>query len=401
MEFKDNCVICRIPMTRNKIIRLLPCRHLLHTKCQQNMNNVPDATCPICRAVLTGTETTVRKKYKKNTNRDRERIVNCANKGDDWVSLAATLDIKYKTAFHWIRSGRDKMLAKGGIKHKILNEEQIDSLVSWVEEDCSCTLQQLKVKILTNFNTSISVSTVGNYLEGRLFTMKKVHNEPCTMNSDINKRKRAEYVQSLNNYIRQGKQIVWIDETNFNLFCRRTRGRALAGTRAVQLLPAARGPNVHLIGAISTAGVVAMERRRGSFTAQLANAWVTRLMQQWQDIGNELEDLVIVSDNAPCHSNLETVINGTAASLLRLGPYSPMLNPIETIWSKVKAYAKNNIRIPSVTGPGLMEQRLVYLEEIIDQAKNTVAGGDCARAVQHCSIHQAVALAMNNMPVGS
>lgn len=47
-----------------------------------------------------------------------------------------------------------------------------------------------------------------------------------------------------------------------------------------------------------------------------------------------------------------------------------------------------------------MEQRLVYLENIIDQAKNTIVGGDCARAAQHCTIHHAAALAMGDMPVG-
>jgi hypothetical protein len=125
----------------------------------------------------------------------------------------------------------------------------------------------------------------------------------------------------LNHYIEQGKQIVWIDETNFNLFCRRTRGRARIGSRAIQQLPAARGTNVHLIGAISTAGIVTMERRRGSFPANLANAWATSFLQHWQEMGNQLADLVIVCDNAPCHSRLEAVTNGTTATLLSLGPH--------------------------------------------------------------------------------
>ena len=185
------------------------------------------------------------------------------------------------------------------------------------------------------------------------------------------------------------------------MFCRRTRGRSRVGTRAVQLLPAARGPNIHLIGAISSAGVVAMEHRRGSFKAEVANVWVEGLLQRWVEMGNPLEDLVVVCDNAPCHSRLENVVEGTPATLLRLGPYSPMLNPIETIWSIVKAYAKSKIRVPTVAGPGLSEQRILYMEGIIEEAKNTVVGGDCARAVQHCSVHQAAALLMEDMQVGT
>lgn len=397
MQVKDNCAICRIPMTRNPLVKLLPCRHLLHARCAEPLR---EPTCPICRSEYEEKVEFARTIYKKNSSQDRQRITACANKGDDWVALAQTLGVKYKTAFQWVRSGRDSMLKKGGNKPKVLTDEQIDLLISWVEETCDITIKQLQAKVQAEFNKPISNTTIVNYLEGRVFTMKQVHTEPVSMNSPENKIKRAEYVRSLNNFIRQGKQIVWVDETNFNLFCRRSRGRSKAGCRAVQQLPSARGPNVHVIGAISAAGVVAMERRRGSFTALLANEWIQRLMRTWEELGNRLSDLVIVCDNAPCHSRLEVVINVTEATLLRLGPYSPMLNPIETIWSKLKMGVKTNLRVPEVVAPGIQEQRLQYLEEIIDISKETIMGGDCARAAQHSTTFHAAALALEEMPVG-
>lgn len=400
MNFRDNCGICRVSMTRKPAIKLLPCQHLFHRTCINPLLEVPDVFCPLCRQAVMENEPMERKQYRTHVDQDRQRIVMCANRGEDWVALAKTLDIKYKTAFHWVRSGRDVMLRKGGNRPKSLTEDEVNIMISWIEEKCDCTLKQLQQKIQHEFQKIVSISTVGNYLEGRLFSVKQVHTEPITMNSEENKRKRADYVQALNNYIQQGKQIVWMDETNFNLFCRRTRGRSRVGARAVQLLPAARGLNVHLIGAISAAGVISMERRRGSFTAQLANAWVRGLLQQWTDMGNQLADLVIVCDNAPCHSSLEAVIDDTPANLLRLAPYSPMLNPIESIWSKVKIYVKTHLEVPRVAAPGVVEQRLVYLEGIIDQAKDSIVGGDCARSAQHSTTHHAAALAMENMPVG-
>ena len=48
----------------------------------------------------------------------------------------------------------------------------------------------------------------------------------------------------------------------------------------------------------------------------------------------------------------------------------------------------------------MVEQRLVHLENIIDQAKNTIGGSICARAVQHTTIHHPAALAMEDMPLG-
>lgn len=400
MNIIDNCAICRAPMRRNAIIRFHPCRHIFHQRCVARLGNEPGVFCPLCRTLVTDQEPIVRKTYNKYGKQDRERIVTCANRGEDWVALASALQVNYKTAFTWITSGRPENLKKGGLKPKSLTEDETELIIEWVEEDCGITLKQIKEKILRDFNKVIAISTIGNYLEGRLFTIKNTHKELSTMNSPENKRKRAEYVEQLNRYIEQGKQILWIDETNFNLFCRRTRGRSRKGARAVQLLPAARGPNVHLIGGITSAGVVLMQRKRGSYTAVLANTWLEELLHRWEELGNELLDLVIVCDNAPCHSRLEEVVNGTEARLLRLGPYSPMLNPIENIWSKIKTYCKTHLRVPDVQPPGVVEQRLTYLERIIDEAKDTVVGGDCSRAAQHTTIHHVAALAMQDMRVG-
>ena len=405
MELQDICGVCRMSMLRKPVSRLQPCLHLFHERCVDFLfveveDEVEVITCPICRQQVIQREVVERKEYIKHSIKDRELIIVSANRGDDWVALSKQLNVPYKTAYHWVRSGNPNPNHKGGKKPKILNEEQIDRIIKWLEDDSGLTLVQIKEKVRQVMNENISLSTVGNYLEGRLFTVKQVHYEPVTMNSVENKRKRAEYVQELNRMIELGKQIVYIDETNFNLFCRRTQGRAKAGNRAVQIRPAARGPNIHLIGAISAAGVVAMDRRRGSFTAQAANEWVTSLFQRWREIGNQLIDLVIVVDNAPCHRTLETVIRGTPVTLLRLAPYSPMLNPIEIIWQKIKASVKRELRIPNVQPPGIGEQRILYLENIIDAAKNTVVGGDCARAVQHSTIHHPAALALENVPVG-
>lgn len=94
------------------------------------------------------------------------------------------------------------------------------------------------------------------------------------------------YIRTLNDYIQQGKQIVWIDETNQNLFCRRCRGRSRVDNRAV---------------------VVVMDRRRGSFNAaDAANEWILQLTQQWENGRNQQVDLLMVCDNAPCNARFAT-----------------------------------------------------------------------------------------------
>jgi hypothetical protein len=156
-----------------------------------------------------------------------------------------------------------------------------------------------------------------------------------------------------------------------------------------------------LIAAISTTNVVMIETRRGSFKADSCNEWMLAMFHQWVTSGNRLEDLVVVTDNAPCHARLQRVFDNSPAQLLRLGPYSPMLNPVETIWSKIKSNVKNAIRIPPVLGDGIAEQRMQYLERIVIEAKNTIMGGDCARAVQHTTTHYATILNMEDVQVGA
>ena len=67
-------------------------------------------------------------------------------------------------------------------------------------------------------------------------------------------------------------------------------------------MPASKGPNIHIIGAISQNGLEYWGKRRGSYKKEEASNFVKRLIR----------------------------------TLLRLGPYSPQINPVEAAWSFVK-----------------------------------------------------------------
>jgi hypothetical protein len=107
-----------------------------------------------------------------------------------------------------------------------------------------------------------------------------------------------------------------------------------------------------------------------------------------------------VADNAPCHSRLAAVFENSDAVLLKLAPYSPMLNPVEQIWSKVKMHVKAHIEVPIVVGRALKEQRLQYLEGLMRDAKNILTARDCGRAVQHSTTFYEAALNLQDMNIG-
>ena len=85
------------------------------------------------------------------------------------------------------------------------------------------------------------------------------------MNSVSNKEKRRDYVQALMDKMGQGKFIIFIDESNCNLFLRRTQGSSRKGTRCSVKSPTSKGKNIHIIAGISQQGLVHWERRRGNY----------------------------------------------------------------------------------------------------------------------------------------
>lgn len=146
--------------------------------------------------------------------------------------------------------------------------------------------------------------------------------------------------------------------------------------------------------------MVKWTRRRGAYRKDDSLAWVTELLNNLPS-NWEVENVVLVCDNAPCHSNLEAIEeNFVGIKILRLSPYSPMLNPIEIIWSKVKGAVKNQMRVPQVSPPNVGEQRLQYVENLIDSAMASVTNEDCNNAAQHANSFFPAALAQENMLVG-
>ncbi|KAH9117567.1 hypothetical protein AeMF1_008792 [Aphanomyces euteiches] len=122
-------------------------------------------------------------------------------------------------------------------------------------------------------------------------------------------------------------------------------------------------------------------------------------------------DLLVICDNAPCHSRLGNVLDEEEfedVSLLRLSPYSPMMNPIENLWSMMKNHVKSLLRerLAAFMGPapdGQMrdESRLSYLEHV---AHEVIAGVDvnCLHRLSLRLEHfYTIAENLGNMEVGT
>lgn len=152
----------------------------------------------------------------------------------------------------------------------------------------------------------------------------------------MNIEKRREFGEALLAHERKGSFIVYYDETNFNLYCKRTQGRAPIGQRAVVKLPPSKGANLQLQCAVSPeVGLVHYAKQRGSIKMEVNAAFVDAVYEavKRHDVYRDHfagKTVVIVLDNAPAHSQTEDLITEQEdLELLRLAPYSPMCNPIE------------------------------------------------------------------------
>ena len=93
-------------------------------------------------------------------------------------------------------------------------------LFYWVEEDCTLTLKNICDRVHNEFQVDVCHNITKNWLYGKLFSIKAIRPQIGNMNSGENKRKRRDYVDKILQSRANGNTIIWIDETNFNLYCR-------------------------------------------------------------------------------------------------------------------------------------------------------------------------------------
>lgn len=113
---------------------------------------------------------------------------------------------------------------------------------------------------------SIGITSIHDALQDFCYTLKDLRKLPYGRNS-IEKKKRCSYV-TLFRTIKTQYNFVFIDESNFNLWTTRGKGRSQKGDRACYTVPNSKGRQVSLILAISSAlGAVHHNTIQGSCNA--------------------------------------------------------------------------------------------------------------------------------------
>lgn len=96
-------------------------------------------------------------------------------------------------------------------------------IVERIKAEPYLTLQQLKEEIFTNLNIDVYLNTVKICLKVELLSLKAVKSTVQNMKRPGKKGKRSEYIDNLSTARSYGRALIWIDETNFYLFCKKKK----------------------------------------------------------------------------------------------------------------------------------------------------------------------------------
>lgn len=132
-------------------------------------------------------------------------------------------------------------------------------------------------------------------------------------------------------------RFLFVDESGAKTNMTRLYGRAPRGTRVNDYVPNGRWQTTTMIAAVGRNGPQAPWVLDGPMDGDAFLIWVQNVLAPTL----ETNDIVIM-DNLSVHKNTQAraVIEATGAAVWDLPAYSPDLNPIEKMWSKMKSHLR-------------------------------------------------------------
>ena len=126
----------------------------------------------------------------------------------------------------------------------------------------------------------------------------------------------------------------------------RLYGRAFEGKRVVDYVPDVRFQRTSILSSIRLDGSYVPMVFSGSLDGELFKTYLKEFLVTTLSSGD-----IVIMDNLSSHKveGVSEIVESVGAKIIYLPPYSPDLNPIEQMWSKIKAYLrKMKARSPDI-----------------------------------------------------
>jgi transposase len=133
-------------------------------------------------------------------------------------------------------------------------------------------------------------------------------------------------------------RLVFVDECGAKTNMTRLRGRAIDGARVIDCVPHGHWCTTTMIGSIRLDGESACMAVDGATDKEVFREYIRCVLAPTLRPGD-----IVILDNLGAHYDAESsrLIEEVGAALWFLPAYSPDLNPIEKMWSKIKEFLRN------------------------------------------------------------
>jgi transposase len=130
---------------------------------------------------------------------------------------------------------------------------------------------------------------------------------------------------------------VFLDESGVNTGMTRLYGRSKGSKRVVDYVPDVRYQRTSILSSVRLDGTIVPLTFTGALNGELFVKYITEFLVPTLKKGD-----IVVMDNLSSHkvNGVIQPIVASGATVLYLPPYSPDFNPIEMMWSKIKAYLR-------------------------------------------------------------
>ena len=166
------------------------------------------------------------------------------------------------------------------------------------------------------------------------------------------------------------ESLVFIDESGAKTNMTRLYGRAKGGQRCYDDAPHGHWNTTTMVSSIRLDGATACMTLDGAQTTEAYREYVRQILVPRLRSGD-----IVIFDNLSAHHDQKALdmIHAAGAMTLPLPAYSPDLNPIEKMWSKIKAYLRK-----------VKARTLDALQEAIKNALQAVTHSDAVGWFASC-----------------
>ncbi len=156
----------------------------------------------------------------------------------------------------------------------------------------------------------------------------------------------------------QIEHLVFLDESSINTGMTRLYGRAASNERVIDATPDVRFHQTTILSSVRLSGEQVPCVFDGALTGKLFVAYLREFLVPTLHEGD-----IVIMDNLSSHKvkGVQETLASAGATAMYLPPYSPDLNPIELLWSKLKAWLR---KLMPRAIPALMQDLCVALGEI-------------------------------------